>query len=525
MNSSSPPADGRQNRFPVRPLLDRRSFVTNLVAGLTVHGSGQTAAVSTVPAGAIDVTAAFGFVGDGRTDNYAAFHRLVAHANRTGGGSYNFPPGIFFVARFENVPATGLPLSDAVPAPFVGCDGLTIIGYGAKVVLNGRFNRRAGAIFRDTIFMPFEFRRCRNVRLAGFEVDGGVRNMTRDRNAAETYASLVSLLGCSQVSLEDLDLHHGQTDGVYLYLEQRQNRPGLACRDIRLRNVSCHHNARGGLAPLQVAGLLAVDCSFSNNGTSDLGRYGAHAPGFGVDVEPDFFKPSDVDVRTGDLEFRGCRFEDNVAGFHAAYLPRYQGYLRIIDCSSTNRHSHPYHMILSWRGALLEGGVHDAGEGTIYSGWQEVGGSDVALRNCEIRTSGFYGVLHGYADHRLTIDGVKIIGMHRKAAPHGFVLLVQGAPPAGQRHVVRNCEVFVPAARKSEAHKYDYEVSLHYSLAENNLYRTDLPVEGGRHFCTEYADGTVVRGDRYRGRSPGPADSFRPGHNSSHDTRQPFSLG
>ena len=137
--------------------MDRRSFLTTLL-GAAVSHSTQTISFPMVPAGAIDVTTAFGFVGDGRTDNYAAFHRLADHANRMGGGAYNFPPGTYYVARFENFPATGVPFSDAVPAPFVGCDGLTITGYDAMVVLNGKFHRRAGVASRDAIFMPFEFR-------------------------------------------------------------------------------------------------------------------------------------------------------------------------------------------------------------------------------------------------------------------------------------------------------------------------------------------------------------------------------
>ena len=56
--------------------------------------------------------------------------------------------------------------------------------------------------------------------------------------------------------------------------------------NVTLRNVKCRNNGRGGLAPLQVYGMSAVDCEFSGNGFPG-GKYDWHSPGFGVDVEPD----------------------------------------------------------------------------------------------------------------------------------------------------------------------------------------------------------------------------------------------
>jgi hypothetical protein len=149
----------------------------------------------------------------------------------------------------------------------------------------------------------------------------------------------------------------------------------------------------------------------------------------------------------------------------------------------------------------------------------------VTIRDCEIRTSGQYGIFHAFPGNLLRMSGVSIVGTHRAPPSTGWVLSVQGDPGGGRRNSVTNCKLFVPAARKSRAYPYDYAVSFHHTVSENNLFRTDLPASGGAHFCTEYGPRATARGDRYQGTAPGPADSFRPGHGAAHDTRTPFNLG
>lgn len=502
--------------------IGRRPFIAASVAGAFLLPRGYSlataAAASQQRSLPVDVVRAFGFVPDGRTDNYLAFHRWAAHVNRIGGGSYVFPPGIYYVHRHR---ARGSAIANS---GIVRANGLTISGYGARIILNGGFHRSQGPALDNAIFMPFEFGWCRNVRIAGFEIDGGVRAMSRDPVTPETYAHLIALSGCEDVELEDLDLHHSQTDGVYLYLAGwiPGRRTGVACRNVRLRNVRCTNNARGGLAALHVNGLICVDCTFSENGTG-LGRYEAHAPGFGVDVEPDYVSAADVNVRTGNLEFRNCRFHDNVSAFLAAYSRRYEGHLRLIDCSSSNRFGHPHHMIIDWPGALIEGGLHELGAGTLWTSWQGERGGDLTIRGSEVRTAGLYGIFHTEPGNIVRLESLKLVGTHTDPGSHGVVLGVQADPGGGRKNIVRNCDIFIPAARKSRGHAYDYEVSFHHALSEQNLYQTNLPSAGGQHFCVEYGREVIASEDRFQGTAPGPHDSFRPAHMASHDTRRPYS--
>jgi len=484
------------------------------------------------PADAIDVVQRFGFVGDGRTDNYAAFHRWAGHANGRRGGNYLFPPGTYYVARYRNQDSI-LRRPGSVQNPTLrDCDGLGIWGSGAKILLNGRFHRsarRAGLTIPEGastgIFMPFELRGCRNVTISGFEIDGGVRQMTRDAEVTEMWAHLVTLLGCSRVLLEDLHLHHGQADGIMLagnHPEGRGLRRGIACRDVRINRVNVHNNARGALAPIQVLGLSCADSRFDGS-HSDLGRYAGHAPGFGVDIEPDYSLPADIDTRTGNVEFVRCSFNDNISAFLAAYPDSYQGYLRILDCRSSNRHGHPHHIIINWPGALIEGGTHDAGAGTVWTSWQNQRGGHLTIRNCTIRTAAPYGVFHAFEGNLLEMERVRIVGGHREPAGNGWVLAIKADPGGQRRNRMRGCEIFIPGRRKLDAADYDYEISLAHIVSEANLFRTDLGAGRGDHFCTDYGTGAVAIRDRYRGTAPGPNDSFRPARSSQHDTRLPYS--
>lgn len=513
--------------------MHRRDFVTGLLCSAAALPLGAVAFRASAQAAgeAVDVVERFGFVADGRTDNYDAFHRWAAHVNRVGGGHYLFPAGTYFVRPTRRI-FHELRTPGEISNPRIDrSDGLTISGYGARIRLNGAFHRsgRIGAggekVGRHaTIFMPFEIHRSRNVTIKGFEMDGGIRDMSRDADVTESYAALIALHGCTGVLLEDLDLHHCQTDGVYLttsFLDTQVGgpRPGLANRDVILRKVRSHDNARGGLGVFQVYGLLCEDCAFNDNGRP--GKYLPHAPGFGVDIEPDYAPPN-VDIHTGNIEFRRCEMMGNVSALLAAYRPMFRGYLRLIDCRSSNEAGGAYHMIVNWPGGLIEGGVHDAGTGVISTSWQEQVGGDVTIRDCEIRTSGPYGVMHYFDGNRVTLENVRVLGAHSGAGSHGEVVQLRADPGGGRRNVMRGCEIFIPAARKSRQQPYDYEVLLHHTTSESNLFRTDLPATGGQHFAVEYGPRAAARGDRFRGTAPGSGDSFRPGHNSNRDTRQPF---
>jgi hypothetical protein len=508
--------------------MNRRQIVQGLLAMTALRIA--PAAAQTTPA-AVNVVERFGFVGDGRTDNYDAFHRWAAHVNAARGGHYVFPKGVYYVGRHRTGPRELRGRGIVSNPEIIGCDGLTVTGYGAVIRLEGGFHRSAKPFGNGAsigayaaVMMPFEIRRSANVRIAGFEIDGGVLRMTRDPTVAEAYSYLVALNACSNVSLEDLDLHHSQTDAVLLSDDFIVSGvlPGRACRNISLRNVRCRYNGRGGLAALQVYGLKAVDCEFSSNGFPG-GKYGWHAPGFGVDIEPDRAQVgTNIDTKTGNLEFVRCNFYDNFSAILAAYVSSFQGYCRFIDCNSRNRNKAPNHIIANWpgEGVLIQGGDHDAGEGCIWLSWQGQTGGKTILRGLRIRSSHDFGLMHGFAGNLAVVENCTITGTHTRPADTHFIFFAQD-PGSGRRNVFRGNTVFIPAARKDRGKAWDIEPQFHNTDMSGNTYTTDLRTPG-QYFATYYAN-CSVRNERYKGAFPGRADTFRPAGAESHDTRLPYS--
>ena len=515
--------------------MDRRHFLSGLLSASATAGlapAGRLAAAAAPEA--IDVAQRFGFVGDGRTDNYEAFHRFADHVNRSGGGAYVFPPGTYLVARYRTASLGTTDRRETINPDIFGANGLSITGYGARILLNGNFHR-AGGKGKDGLpvgmhmatVVPFNIRGSRNVRIAGFEMDGGVRGMSRDDNVGEAYAYLIALQACADVVLEDMDLHHSMTDAVVLsddfVLTGRL--PGRACRNVTLKNVTCRDNGRGGLGALQVRGLQAAGCTFSGNGFPG-GKYSWHAPGFGVDIEPDRgLLGENIDIRTGDIEFVRCNFYDNFSAILACYVQSFGGYCRFIDCNTRNRHDGPNHIIAAWpgEGILIQGGEHDAGKGCIWLSWQGQEGGKSTLRSMNIRSGHDFGLLHPQPDNVTRVENCTITGTHTDPGQGHFIFFAQ-KPQGGQRNVFRGNRIFIPAARKDEGKVWDIEPSFVHTDLADNVYTTDLKVPG-LHFTRNYEPATcTVRNERFRGAFPGPRDTFRPiAAVETYDTREPYS--
>jgi hypothetical protein len=509
--------------------MERRTFILSLLSATAL--ARGTAGAQT---GAVDVVQRFGFVPDGRTDNYGAFRRLAEHATRVRGGNYLFPPGTYVVTRHRTASHGSRGPGVVANAEYVDCDGLTLTGHGAKIRLNGSFHRseRRGPDglpvgVHMSIFMPFDIRRSRNVRIAGFDIDGGVRGMTRHAAVGEGYSYLIALNACTDVTLEDLDLHDCQTDAILLSDDfiVSGELPGRACRDIRLLRVKCRNNARGGLAALQVWGLSAVDCEFSGNGFPQ-GRYGGHSPGFGVDIEPDRANEGvDVDTKTGNIAFTRCNFYDNFSAILACYVSSFKGSCRFIDCNSRNANDAPNHIIATWpgEGVLIQGGNHDAGKGCIWLSWQGQNGGRTTMRGLNIRSAHDFGLLHSFGNNVVDVQGCTITGTHTGPGEGQFIFFGQ-VPGGGRRNIFKGNRVFVPAARMDRTKSWDIEPIFNHTDLADNEYRTDLALPG-RHFARGYDPATCsVLNERFRGAFPGPRDTFRPVASAeTHDTRQPFS--
>lgn len=281
------------------------------------------------------VPEAFGAVGDGNTDDYDAFMRLIRAVNAAGGGSVTFARGrSYYLNRY-------ITAQNGITRPtFERCSQLTIDGNGATIAVKGDFYRDqpstrslAGLVFED----------CQNVTVRNLELNGNVNRTTRASSLPEAPSHGLIFGGCSDVSIDQITARQFAGDGLYIR-ESLQERPGgihAASRRFTVRNSRFLFNARQGVSVIQLRGGIFDNCDFSYTGYIDaaqtLGPYGFHAPGAGVDVEPNqtplTAKP--VDVLTGDILFRNCRMVGNYgAAFLAGKFARGQRFLEQVNVDS-----------------------------------------------------------------------------------------------------------------------------------------------------------------------------------------------
>jgi hypothetical protein len=324
----------------------------------------------------------FGAKGDGISDDYNALIAASGAINKNGGGTLFFPRGTYYIKPY-NTQQKKYPNIE-----FINCNGVNVIGDHAVISVNGNFKRtkdfEAGTHGNGNSYIneviPLLFTNCKNVHVEGFEINGNVNLMTRDAHLAEGRAHLILLNGCEQVILNNLYLHHAQSDGVYI---TGKDKPTI---NVKMYDVVSSNNARQGMSITGLTGGEFTNCRFTNTGETQ-GSYGYHAPSAGVDIEPRTYK----DYKTGNIVFNKCTFDNNIGGQFICTSPSNTSNIVLKNCSIiSNAKSSKYTMILSAVGVVVDSCTIDCMNGDIYAKGK-ASGSSVNILNCTIK-SNFSGI-------------------------------------------------------------------------------------------------------------------------------------
>ena len=251
----------------------------------------------------------YGAKGDGKTNDYWAFIKAANDINKRAGNCVLIvPKGNYFIGVYNSPGKTYQDIE------FDSCTNISIIGFSAVVNIEGNYHRAADyitgvkkRITRSYTYsiIPFSFINCKNVILSGFEVNGNSDKVTKDPGVVESQSHLIRIWESENVKVRDMYLHHGISDGVVIGGKTKFS------KNISFYNVVASSNARQAMSIVDARDAVFEKCQFINTGYFN-GKYGPLNPSSGVDIEP--IRRDINGVKTGNIRFIDCRFENNHGG-------------------------------------------------------------------------------------------------------------------------------------------------------------------------------------------------------------------
>jgi hypothetical protein len=318
----------------------------------------------------------FGAKGDGVTDDYKAFLALADYVNTHRGGNIVFPKGTYYIAAYHTKDNS---ISDIV---FKNCTNLFIKGEDAVISVNGKINRtmdHKGSrawYSRTNAIVPLFFDNCKQLTIQSLEVNGNVSQMTRDKDVAETGGNLIQLMNCQDVRINDVYVHHAQTDGIYIN--------GAASKNFTFLGVTSSNNARQGMSIIKLNNATFTKCKFVKTGITG-GTYGFHAPAAGVDIE---CGKVPLTQKSGNFIFDNCIFAGNQGAQFACTSPVSCSNVTIKNCQITANDAGSSHaMILVADSVTLQDSKIDCKNGNIHTSWKGSPGANVKVIRCDITSS------------------------------------------------------------------------------------------------------------------------------------------
>jgi hypothetical protein len=278
-----------------------------------------------------DLKKDFGAIGNGRTNDHAAFARAADFFNQraktpagAGRAVLHIPAGVYRVGQ----PGPGS-LGDVLA--LVGCRNLRIEGAdSATTEIRYADNLRYGA-FNPTTHEVYEspksfftdwdwgvrggtalvLQDCDNVQVTNLSLNGSSERLLVGGHWGDTGIQLafdgIFVSNSRRIRLSKLAVHHFGRDGVQVLNRLAKSVDDTAQEGVVLENSRFDYNGRQGLSITGANGLRATNCSFSHTGRvviPALGKPLYSNPGAGVDLEPEGGYVANV-------RLENCRFVDN----------------------------------------------------------------------------------------------------------------------------------------------------------------------------------------------------------------------
>ena len=233
-----------------------------------------------------DLVRDFGAKPDNRTDCYAAMVRATQVISQAGGGILNIPKGKYYIGKIKIT--GGKNKNFITDIGFYNCKLLTIRGNGSTIRVNGHFLRTEDYNIFDVptkysyteTVIPFFIVNCSNVLLEDMILDGGVREMRKEKiNEGNCSGIVIDDYGkkefiSNNITIKNVTTNYFATDGIT-----------IRCRgtNIRVSHCKAKFNGRQGMSIVGGNNIVIEHSEFDSTGHT--GFYGGHAPGAGIDVE------------------------------------------------------------------------------------------------------------------------------------------------------------------------------------------------------------------------------------------------
>ena len=489
----------------------------------------------------------------GATDSYQSFQDWAHAITAAGGGVGLVPPGTYNICQVVNLDAFGVYHADIRNFVFDRCNGLRLVGYGATINLKGDilktrdYTQNNNVYYANLKMVGFVIQNCDNVSIAGFNINGNANLVTEDSDSTHTFAeggdSILSVCGSRNVTIRNMRVHHGWTDGISV----RRTYPiapstvGIGCQQVVIENCEVYANARCNIAGHELRHMRISDCRLHHGGLT--GGVIAYSPACNIDIEPDPVKtdlsPADWSVDTGtpsSLRFiilENCEFVDSNLS-NVLINVRFSHFV-VRGCFFNNSSNNQQPCVFSVPHCSIQDSEIDTSTGRIDVAITGTlpgipGGNVFTMERCLIRATSGEGLFIIAQVGRIAqalIANCRFICEATSPTTKYFPYMATGQDML--MLTFRDNYTFIPSASYSgSSQKICSTVAV--SLAENNVWETDY-AGGGVNFLGVYyhTDASVyprhpilVRNERFI--SPD-GTGIRAADASDHDNNFPFSGG